>query len=142
MNQERFIERLRGRFWKYVKKTESCWMWTGEVTPNGYGTLSCRGHNRMAHRISFELFVGPIPDRMNIDHLCRNRICVNPSHLEPVTHRENVLRGIGLCATNAKKTCCKRGHDLSAAHIESNGRRSCTKCKSELQRIRRRTLAS
>ncbi|HEY8766071.1 MAG TPA: HNH endonuclease signature motif containing protein [Dehalococcoidia bacterium] len=72
-----------------------CWPWTGVIHPLGYGHVNIPGtrNPQMAHRASYEFFVGPIPDGLELDHLCRNRGCVNPSHLEPVTHLENVRRG-------------------------------------------------
>lgn len=82
------------RFWSKVEKSSGCWAWTGHKNRNGYGwTLGPKGKGESAHRIAYELLVGPIPEGLQIDHLCRNRACVNPDHLEPVTQRVNWQRG-------------------------------------------------
>ncbi len=85
-------------FWDYVNKTATCWLWKGGMT-RGYGVYAVwrgnRYRNTRAHRVAYELTIGFIPVGLEIDHLCRVRNCVNPAHLEAVTHRENILRGIG-----------------------------------------------
>lgn len=83
---------LLSRFLAKVSKTESCWLWCAWSTPAGYGMIKIAGRTAQAHRVSYELHVGPIPEGHEIDHLCRNRGCVNPAHLEPVTHAENQRR--------------------------------------------------
>jgi hypothetical protein len=80
------------RFWSYVEKTEDCWLWVGAIGSSGYGRLKVAGRDVGAHRFAFELLVGPIPEGLTIDHLCRNRPCVKPDHLEPVTLAENTRR--------------------------------------------------
>lgn len=102
------VERLD----RYVEKQENgCWIWTAALNNHGYGTtVGVDKRHAYAHRLSYELHVGPIPDGMSLDHLCRTPACVNPDHLEPVTQRENVLRGRGPFARNAAKTHCIRGH--------------------------------
>src|ERR1035437_6893898 len=103
------------RFWAKVDKTEDCWNWTAHTDGMGYGQLAKPGQHGglvVAHRFAYELLVGPIPEGLQLDHLCRNRACVNPDHLEPVTRRVNILRGVGFGAVNAKKTECPRGHPL------------------------------
>lgn len=108
-----------------------CWNWTGYKSPKGYALTRFDGTTKKAHRVIYELLKGPIPEGLQPDHLCRNRGCVNPDHIEPVTHRTNVLRGIGLTAQNAKKTHCQNGHPLSGEnlYVTPNGRRQCQVCK-------------
>src|SRR3990167_6386730 len=107
-----------------------CWLWTGADDGNGYGTLTVGRVMRKAHLYSYEAFVGPIPEGLQLDHLCRVRCCVNPDHLEPVTQRENILRGMGIAAVNARKTFCKHGHEFSAENtrVRKNGTRQCRAC--------------
>jgi len=98
------------RFWIKINKGKSCWNWNGAATGFGYGRFWGGNTYELSHRWSYMHFVGPIPEGLTIDHLCRNTRCVNPSHLEPVTMRENIMRGNSLSALNAKKTHCKRRH--------------------------------
>jgi hypothetical protein len=90
------VQVIRGddeaRFWSYVTKTEGCWEWKGAKDGDGYGHLGVAGSVVGAHRYAYELLVGPIPEGLHLDHLCRNRPCVNPDHLEPVTQAVNVGR--------------------------------------------------
>lgn len=123
------------RFWSYVDKTKLCWLWTGSKNPNGYGQINVfvdgkRGIAR-AHRVSYEMANGPIQPGLKIDHICRVRHCVRPDHLEAVTERENILRGIGPTAINARKKNCPRGHPLSGENLYSwtNGKRSFRECR-------------
>jgi len=104
-----FIE----RFCAKVLKTEDCWLWTGAKS-GGYGLIKKNGSTILAHRAAFGFRYGAnIPAGLTIDHLCRNRGCVNPAHLEVVTSRENILRGASIQAKNAAKTYCLRGHPFS-----------------------------
>lgn len=128
---------MRERFDEHVDRTSDCWIWTAHVESKGYGQFRQDGRSVMAHRAFYEMLVGPIPDGMTIDHLCRNRRCVRPEHLEPVTNRENVLRGTNRAAENARKTHCKNGHPLSGENVAlTNGgrRRRCRICFREWQR--------
>src|SRR3990172_7099161 len=103
------------RFWEKINKTETCWLWVGCTDGNGYGSFMIRNKKTgrqkkwKVHRYAYTKLVGRIPRGLTLDHLCRVRACVNPSHLEPVTMRENILRGISFSAINAKKTHCIHG---------------------------------
>jgi len=121
-------EKQINRFWSKVNKTESCWLWL-ESKSDRYGRFKLREKNLLAHRVSYELSVGQIPKGLQIDHLCRNTKCVNPEHLEPVTCRENIMRGDGLAASNAKKETCKCGNKFDKIY---QGRRCCSKCKARI----------
>lgn len=93
-----------------------CWEWTGAKISTGYGEIKVGGSPKLVHRLSYELHVAPIPDGMQIDHLCGNRLCLNPEHLEVVTRRENILRSSAPTAQNAVKTHCPRGHLYDVAN--------------------------
>lgn len=111
-----------------------CYEWQGYKTNLGYGQLGTAkklGKNLYAHRIVWEAVNGPIPEGLSLDHLCRNPSCISPHHLEPVTHKENCLRGVGVGAINSKKTHCKTGHafdDLNTGYLK-DGRRYCKECQ-------------
>lgn len=111
-----------------------CWLWVGGSGGSGYGVLWVSGRNVGAHRVSHELFIGPIPRGYHIDHLCVIPACVNPNHLEAVTPKINNLRGRGLAAENAVKTHCAHGHEFSlentyvAARGGSKSSRQCREC--------------
>ena len=108
-----------------------CILWP-LVSEQGYGRTRVGGRKVMAHRFIYEIARGKVPPGLVLDHLCRNRSCVNPDHLEPVTHRENILRGVGQCAINAVKTHCKNGHELTPENTYRQARgRGCRKCKSD-----------
>lgn len=115
----------------------SCWRWTGKIRANGYGFLYLDGVTLYAHRISYEAFRGPLIKGLQLDHLCRVRSCVNPNHLEQVTRKENILRGVGATALNKRKTVCKHGHPLNEknTYIRPDGNRHCRRCNTEMQRI-------
>ena len=101
------------RFWaKVMVDPSGCWLWIAKTT-EGYGSFKIAGEMIYAHRWIYEHLIGPIAKHLEIDHVCRNRSCVRPSHLEAVSHRVNVLRGAGLTARLAAQTHCKRGHEFS-----------------------------
>jgi hypothetical protein len=100
-----------------IKKNpdNGCWMWTGSIV-DGYGVVSRGGHQGKkiyVHQLMYQHFVGPIPEGLELDHLCRNRACCNPEHVEPVTRRENLVRGVGRIAKNVAATHCPQGHPYS-----------------------------
>lgn len=127
------------RFWTKVemKGKYECWEWRA-AKEAGYGRFGRRDATSQAHRISYENLVGPIPEGLVLDHLCRNRSCVNPEHLEPVTIGENVLRGETLPAKLKARTHCINGHEYSLANTHwLNNKRFCRACNRErMQRAR------
>lgn len=123
-------------FWVKVEKTEGCWLWMAGRQPNGYGRLRLDGKAVYAHRFAYELLIGPIPKGLQIDHLCRVRHCVNPTHLEPVTHRENTLRGEAITAIHARKTHCPQGHPYDAGNTYREPLRPWGRACRECKRIR------
>ena len=120
-----------------------CWVWQLCILQTGYGCIRVGGKTRNAHRVSYETFRGPVPDGLVLDHLCRNRACVNPDHLEPVTPRENVLRGMAR-QVKADITHCPRGHAYDEPNTYSwRGRRFCRACnQAACERYRASRVAS
>lgn len=129
---------LTPRFWSKVNKGSSCWTWIGGKTATGYGCFYLNGKLRLAHRVSWEAAYGKIPPRLTIDHLCRNPSCVRPDHLEVVTIRENIRRGNGWSARNARKTHCPQGHPLISSNlsIPDLPGRKCLTCRRDYDRRR------
>lgn len=126
---------LRDRFWSKVEKTTTCWNWIGAKSHQGYGQFTdhTSRSNWPAHRLAYELAVGPIPDGLQLDHLCRNRACVRPDHLEPVDAKTQASRrGAAVAAQN---THCRKGHpyDLYGRRYP-NGNRYCGECNRVSQR--------
>jgi hypothetical protein len=137
---------LEERFWAKVEKTDGCWLWTASKVHNGYGNFYIgRDGERVifayAHRVAYELLVGPIPNGLQLDHLCQVRHCVNPEHLEPVTQQENIRREM---AWFGERTHCKYGHPFSrenTAYWKGRGR-ACRKCHRDRERYRKRRVVS
>lgn len=124
---------FEARFWPKVEKTATCWLWTAAKDGTGYGKIFSgggRANGRLlpAHRVAYELLVAIIPNGLHLDHLCRNRACVNPAHLEPVTAAENNRRAKAII------THCPKGHPLSGDNLEPyelrvHGHRKCRRCR-------------
>lgn len=131
------------RFWAKVRKGAECWEWVGAHTSRGYGNFWSGSRYVAAHIFAYSLLVGSVPRGLDLDHLCRNRSCVNPEHLEPVTRRENTLRGETPAARNARKTHCLRGHVFDEANTYRSKRgRGCRACRNaSSRRLRARRAA-
>jgi hypothetical protein len=146
--------KVAGRFWPRVAVggADDCWLWLGHLNSHGYGQIRAYGTRYSAHRLSYMLVRGTIPDGLVLDHLCRNRACANPLHLEAVTNRTNVLRGVGRTAQNAIKTHCLRGHEYTPENTYKQPRdggvlRGCRQClhvqkMASKARIKARKLAN
>ena len=116
------------------KDARQCWIWPKYTDRLGYGQMRHDSKVEYAHRVVYELLIGPIPEGLEIDHLCRNPSCVNPWHLEPVTHRENLLRApTNIASINARKTHCVAGHEFTPANTyrrkDRGVTRECRKCR-------------
>jgi len=112
----------------FPEPNSGCWIWLGALDAKGYGSISVNGKNLKAHRWAYEHFIGPIPVGLVPDHLCHLPCCVNPWHMEPVTHQVNILRGQGIAAIRAKQTHCIHGHELAGDNLLSQSRRG-RQCK-------------
>ena len=137
---------VKDRFWKKVQipqTDDGCWNWLGAKSPNGYGKGYDGNKVISAHRLAFILLRGPIPQGLQIDHLCRNRSCVNPEHMEAVSQRENLLRGIGTAAVNFKKTHCINGHEFTPENTKMDrGWRRCRACAKNASLNRKKDLVN
>lgn len=145
------------RFWSKVNKRGpmppqsvapgSCWEWMAAKTSGGYGQFWSKPALVVSHRYAYELLIGPIPEGLQLDHLCRNRACINPQHLEPVTQQVNILRGFSVATTNRLKTHCPHGHQYTSEntyiHPRNNGRicRACARRRSRAVYQRKKEAA-
>lgn len=125
--------RLPPMFWDRVEVDgRGCWLWTGGIRANGYSQchLWGRRYGSTAHRVAYRRLVGPIPDGLDLDHVCRVRRCVNPAHLEPVTRAENIARGESRVAKQMRQTACVNGHpfDEPNTYYTKRGKRQCREC--------------
>lgn len=147
------------RIYDKTDRSGECWVWQATVSHTGYAMMFIEGKMRSVHRWSYEHFVGPIPEGLHLDHLCHtmdsscgggtaclHRRCVNPAHLEPVTHAENVRRGLSFAGVEARQTHCHRGHPLTPDNLYDvpsyAGVRRCLTCRranEEAARLRRLT---
>lgn len=142
--------RLPERFWsKCIPEPMSgCWIWTASATQKGYGCIAVGRKSTGAHRLAYEVLVGPIPQKFDIDHLCRNPSCCNPQHLDAVDRSTNLRRGIGPTLTAARKgklTHCPSGHAFTPDNTYTNphGHRLCRVCnRGHYKRYRNRKKAS
>src|SRR3990167_9039589 len=128
------------RFLNKIKLDHTnCWVWDAYKHPKGYGQMRVNGKTVWAYRLSYEIFKGDIPKGLTIDHLCRVRSCVNPDHLEAVTMKENILRGVGITAKESRQTHCKSGHrfileNTNFVKTKSGFGRECKICRQGYQR--------
>lgn len=131
--------------WEKVHRSgdTDCWIWTGATNTAGYGVIGVKRDDKyrmaMAHRVVYVLSGGEIPEGLQLDHLCRVRFCVRPSHLEPVTCKENLRRGDGITGRSYRATACKWGHDYTEAntYVNAQGYRSCRICHARRERERK-----
>lgn len=136
------------RFWAKVEKGPDCWIWNGARSRLGYGSFNDGTRTHMAYRYSWEIVVGPIPEGLVLDHLCRNPPCVNPAHLRAVTRQENTLAegSLALAKKCTEKTHCKRGHEFTPenTYMEKGRKRRCRQCGrlATAQYLARKVLAS
>jgi len=120
-----------------------CWVWLDGRSEQGYGRFNARRKFYLVHRFSYELLIGPIPEGLVLDHLCRNRACFNPWHLDPVTDRVNIVRGEGFAARAARATTCPSGHPYDEANTyQWNGVRYCKACRAHRSQIRNARAAA
>lgn len=133
---------LYERFFANIEPTGFCWEWRAYRDASGYGRFMVDRSPRMAHRVCYEALVGPIPEGLQLDHLCRNPACVNPDHLEPVTPEENSLRGFAPKIVSSRTKVCVNGHSTEDAYLRPDGKgrqcRTCIKIQTERAAAKRR----
>lgn len=124
------MKRLPTRIRRKIVLVGECWVWTGSRKGSGYGQVWIDNAVRAAHRVIWEMLRGPIPSGLTMDHLCRQKPCVNPSHLEPVTLLENIMRSDTITAIYARRNTCSRGHNYQEMGTvrDKGGKRRCYKC--------------
>jgi len=130
---EKIMDRAEKRFWRFVGQVDEngCWPWVGSLNFGGYGQFWFNGEWGMAHKYSYSVHQHQIPIGLTIDHICRNRGCVNPAHMEVVSMRENIIRGVGPTAVNSRKTHCPKGHEYTNGNTlvnKKSGKRQCRTC--------------
>jgi hypothetical protein len=135
---ETFDARAKARFWSKVSPApaDACWTWHGAKNCRGYGNVGRNHKTYLTHRVAYELTVGPVPVGMDLDHLCRNKGCVNPTHLEPVTFLANMRRRYS-AAPDERPTHCLQSHELTPENTEiirATGQRRCRTCVAERRR--------
>ena len=137
INMIEFEPKHVAKFFSKIKKVDNCWIWMGYKNKDGYGRFAIKNTKIYAHRFSYELFKQDISKILEIDHLCRNRKCVNPQHLEAVTHKENIMRGSSFSAKNKIKNNCPQGHQYNKENTYRNPftrKRFCRICNKLAQR--------
>jgi hypothetical protein len=138
--RSRWTLTVENRFWSKIDRAGSCWVWTGTLHKCGYGVLVVTRKAVLAHVFAFRMLIGAVPPGLQIDHLCRNRRCVNPAHMEAVTQAENIRRGIGPSAIFARATHCIAGHEFIQANTyrvktaRGNNARRCRACHARRSR--------
>ena len=133
MGRPKVFNNIKESFYnKFIKLPNGCWKWTAKIHKiTGYGNIGYNEKHYLAHRVSYLIHKGDIPKNLVIDHICNNRYCVNPNHLQAITLRENILKGNSPFAINKRKTHCKNGHSLFGdnLYICPKGKRGCRICR-------------
>lgn len=131
-NRERTVVSgpVETRILSRIKEENGCWVWQGHISSDGYGRVYWNERQWLAHRAAYTLWAGPVAEGLELDHLCRNRQCVNPEHLEPVTHSENMMRSPIMGRAQLEKTHCPKGHPYSEENtMRRDGKRYCRTCE-------------